>query len=63
MEDRFLTINQLAEFLGYSVKTLRWKKSHHPEDLPPHITLHNGTYDKWKWDKEEVIRWLNERSR
>lgn len=53
-------MNELAEYISVSVKTLRrWKKDH-PENLPPHVDLGTaGGNDRWRFDIKEVDTWMH----
>lgn len=59
MPRRYLTLTDLADYIGVSVKTLRNWKTSAPEKLPPHIDISfGGKYDKWRFDSEEVDAWM-----
>ena len=60
-EQRYLTIDQTATYLGMSVKTLRFDIDNKPESIPPFIVLGNNS-GKWRtirFDKEDLVRWMN----
>ena len=60
MAKRYLTITELAEYIGVAVKTLRNWKYAHPELLPPHVVIATGgKYDLWRWDTEDVDAWMH----
>ncbi len=56
---KWLTLTDLATYLGLSVQTLyNWKCSD-PGKLPPHVSLPSGgKYDKWRFDVNEVDAWM-----
>lgn len=59
MYKRYFTMNELADYIGVSVKTLRNWKTKSPEKLPPHIDLSfGGKYDRWRFDSEVVDAWM-----
>lgn len=56
---RYMTLTELAQYIGVAVITLRKWKASRPDKLPPHINLSGGgRYDKWIFDSETVDRWL-----
>lgn len=59
MEVRYLTMKDLAAYIGLSLQTLyNWKCSD-PGKLPPHVSLPSGgKYDKWRFDVSEVDAWM-----
>ena len=60
MHRRYMTLKELAEYIGYAEKTLRMWKTYSPEKLPPHIDLSfGGKHDIWRWDSEVVDEWMH----
>lgn len=56
---RWLTIKQLAEYIGVGEQTVRNWKTNNPSKLPPHtVVTTGGKYDKWRFDSDEVDAWL-----
>ena len=61
---RYMTLTELAAYIGVAVITLRKWKSEHPEKLPPHIDISfGGKYDKWRFDSEVVDAWMRNLNR
>lgn len=60
MGKKYLTIDELAEYIGLSARTLRnWKYSR-PDLLPPHVAIDTGGRKKhWRWDTEAVDQWMH----
>lgn len=60
MEKRYLSLAELAVYIGIAEKTLRnWKYSR-PELLPPHVVIRTGgVYDIWRWDTRDVDAWMH----
>ena len=59
MGRRWLTIKQLAEYIGVAEQTLRNWKTYCPSRLPPHtVVTIGGKYDRWRFDSDEVDAWL-----
>ena len=59
LESKFMTLEETASFLGLATKTLRnWKYSD-PKKLPPHVVIKSGTRELLRFNREEVISWLN----
>lgn len=54
-----LNSRELASYLKISPTTIKVYRHKHPDRLPPSFML-NGQY---RWDKEQVDRWLNEKAR
>lgn len=58
-ERRYLSMKDLAEYIGLSFKTLRNWKCTDPGKLPPHVSLPSGgKYDKWRFEVSEVDAWM-----
>ena len=56
---RYMTLTELASYIGVAVITLRKWKANHPEKLPPHIDISfGGKYDIWRFDSEVVDAWM-----
>ena len=58
MEKRFLSMQELASYIGVAYKTLRNWKCSNPGRLPPHIAIASGKYDTWRFDIAEVDAWM-----
>ena len=59
MGRRWLSLNDLADYMGVSVKTLRNWKTTDPGKLPPHVDVNfGGKYAKLRFDSEAVDAWL-----
>lgn len=58
IEQRWLSLSDLASYLGVSCKTLRNWKSKDPGKLPPSVSVGSGKYDKLRFDVAEVDAWL-----
>lgn len=60
---RYMTLKELADYIGLSVGTLRNWKTYSPEKLPPHIDLGIGRkYDSWRFDSVVVDEWMAEKN-
>lgn len=53
-----LSVVDLAQILGLSVKSIYSKIAYHPNELPPRIRIPGSRLNKWH--PEVVSRWLNE---
>lgn len=61
IEQRYLTIEQAANFMGMAAKTVRVYIDTKPECIPPFIVLGNPS-GKWRtirFDKEDLVSWMN----
>ena len=58
MERRYLTMKDLAAYIGVSFQTLRNWKCMDPSKLPPHVSISSGKYDRWRFDVNEVDAWM-----
>ena len=58
-ERAYLSMKELASFVGLSFGTLRNWKSYQPHRLPPHVTLLTGKREIWRFSISEVEKWLN----
>lgn len=60
MEKRYLTLIELAKYIGVAVGTLRNWKIYSPEKLPPHVEIRtDGVNDLWRFDILEVDAWMH----
>ena len=60
MEKRYLTLIELASYIGVAVGTLRNWKIYSPEKLPPHVELPtDGVQTLWRFDIREVDEWMH----
>lgn len=58
MEKRWLSMKDLAQYLGLSLQTLyNWKCSD-PGRLPPHTSLSTGKRETLRFDIAEVDAWM-----
>lgn len=63
MEKRYLSMKELAEYVGLALQTLYNWKSTTPEKLPPHISLPtSGKRDLWRFDVIDVDAWMHSES-
>ena len=62
MEKRYLSIKELASYIGVAYQTLRNWKCNTPDRLPPHIAIASGKYDQWRFDVAEVDAWMQRNS-
>lgn len=63
MNRKWMSLKDLAEYLGLSVQTLRNWKCSDPSRLPPHVSVTTGgKYDKWRFDVQEVDAWMSRNS-
>ena len=63
MYRRYMTLTELADYIGLSVKTLRNWKTNSPEKLPPHIDLtFDSKHDIWRFDSVVVDEWMAEKN-
>lgn len=53
-----LTTKSLAKMLNLSVSTIKKKRVHDPNSLPPFIKIGRSSY---RYDEAKVLDWLNER--
>lgn len=53
-DDRLLTVQDLAEALGYSVQTIRNKLSTRPHTLPPRVLIPGAL----RWRSSDVQAWI-----
>ena len=60
MEKRYLTLIELAKYIGVAVGTLRNWKIYSPGKLPPHVEIPtDGAHDLWRFDVVEVDEWMH----
>lgn len=56
--DRLWTIRELADFLGYSDKTVARMVSQAPEKLPPRVLA----LSRPRWEPSVVMQWVRDPS-
>ena len=63
MHRKYMTLTELADYIGLSVGTLRNWKTYSPEKLPPHIDLtFDAKRDVWRFDSVVVDEWMAEKN-
>lgn len=59
MARRYLDFMGLAEYISVAVQTLYNWKSTDPGKLPPHVCIPTGGQKElWRFDTEDVDRWM-----
>lgn len=58
MERRYLSIKELADYMGLAVQTIYNLKCSAPDRLPPHVSIASGKRDLWRFDVAEVDAWM-----
>ena len=60
MPKKYLSLEELAAYIGVAVKTLYNWKSSSPEKLPPHVCIPTGgKREIWRFDVVDVDRWMH----
>lgn len=61
MEKRYLSMDEAAEYIGWSWETIRKKVVENPAEIPPFINLGSDKRRIIRFDINDIDRWMEQK--